>query len=94
MISAAPRVPSPPNLPAELTSFIGREPQIAELRRLLVRSRLITLTGPGGVGKTRLAMRLASKVIERYPGGVIFVELRPVTDPGLVSSPVLAAPGS
>jgi predicted ATPase/DNA-binding CsgD family transcriptional regulator len=84
-------LPPPSNLPAELTSFIGRETQLAELRRLLLKSRLVTLTGPGGVGKTRLALRLAMKVRERFPGGVWLAELGSVSDPDLVDRTVAAA---
>ena len=61
---------TPNNLPAQLSSFVGRERQLAELRRLLRKSRLITLTGPGGAGKTRLALRLAGDVMDRHPDGV------------------------
>jgi non-specific serine/threonine protein kinase len=86
-------VASPHNLPAELTSFVGREPQVAELRRLLRKSRLITLTGPGGAGKTRLALRLASQVLDRYPGGTWLVELGALSDPLLLEQTVAAACG-
>ncbi|HEY1455355.1 MAG TPA: tetratricopeptide repeat protein [Candidatus Dormibacteraeota bacterium] len=82
---------TPTNLPAELTSFVGREPQLAELRRLLRRSRLITLTGPGGVGKTRLALRLVSGVVERFPGGAWLVELAALGDPLLLERAVATA---
>ncbi|HXJ49567.1 MAG TPA: AAA family ATPase, partial [Candidatus Acidoferrum sp.] len=58
---------TPNNLPADLTTFVGREPQLAELRRLLRQARLITLTGPGGAGKTRLAVRLAADLLARHP---------------------------
>ena len=81
------------NLPVELTSFVGREAQLSDLRRLLRRSRLITLTGPGGVGKSRLALRLASGVRDRYPGGLWLVELTSITDPGLIERTVAAASG-
>jgi len=86
-------VTTPHNLPAELTSFVGRERQLAELRRLLRKSRLITLTGPGGAGKTRLALRLVSGVLDRFPGGAWFVELGPLTDPSFVDRAVAAACG-
>src|SRR6266566_2890089 len=86
-------VTTPHNLPAELTSFVGREPQLAELRRLMHRSRLITLTGPGGAGKTRLAVRLASESLEKYPDGVWLLELAPVLDARLLELTVATACG-
>jgi len=86
-------VRTPNNLPAELTSFVGREPQLAELRRLSRRSRLITLTGPGGSGKTRLALRLAAGLLDRYPDGVWLVELSSVTDARLLDQTVASACG-
>ena len=85
---------SPNNLPAEVSSFVGREQQLAELRRLLHRSRLITLTGPGGAGKTRLALRLAGEVLDHYPDGVRLVELAPVTDSRLLEQTVATAFGA
>jgi predicted ATPase/DNA-binding CsgD family transcriptional regulator len=75
-------------LPRPLTSFIGREQELAEARRLLGRSRLLTLTGPGGSGKTRLCIELAAGVAGDYPDGVYFVRLAPVTDPRLVPSSI------
>jgi predicted ATPase/DNA-binding NarL/FixJ family response regulator len=75
-----PPMATPNNLPVELTSFVGREPQLAELRRLLRRSRLITLTGPGGAGKTRLALRLAAEALARKPDGVWLADLAPILD--------------
>ena len=84
---------TPNNLPAELTSFVGREPQLAELRRLLHRSRLITLTGPGGAGKTRLAVRLATEVAERYPDGAWLVDLAPLGDGRLLEHTLAAVSG-
>jgi len=84
---------TPNNLPAELSSFVGREPQLAELRRLLRRSRLITLTGPGGAGKTRLALRLATDVLSHHPDGVWLVELAALTDAGLLDQTIAAACG-
>src|SRR5688500_2740832 len=65
----------PPNLPAPLTSFIGRERELAEVRRLLRRARLVTLTGAGGVGKTRLALAVARALGETFADGVAFVDL-------------------
>ncbi len=72
------------NLPRALTSFIGRDHELAELAQLLPGNRLLTLIGSGGCGKTRLAMQLAAEVVERYPDGVWLAELAALTDPGLV----------
>ena len=72
------------SLPRPLTSFIGRERELAEARRLLARTCLLTLTGPGGSGKTRLCIELAAGLAGEYPDGVYFVRLAPVTDPRLV----------
>ena len=81
----------PSNLPAELTSFVGRESEIAEVERLLESSRLVTLTGPGGSGKTRLAVRAAANVEGSFPDGVCFVDLSGVRDPALVGSTIAKA---
>ena len=81
----------PGNLPAETTSFIGRRRETAEVRRTLTQARLITLTGPGGVGKTRLALRLAADLSRGFRHGAWLAELAEVTDPALVSSALLAA---
>ncbi len=79
---------TPNNLPRPLTSFIGREHELAEARRLLGKNRLLTLTGPGGSGKTRLSIRLAADVAGDFPDGVYFVPLAPVREPGLVPSSI------
>ena len=71
-------------LPAELTSFVGRRHELQETRRLLASSRILTLTGVGGVGKTRLALRMAAEVRRTFPDGVWFVELASLHDPLLV----------
>ena len=71
-------------LPAELTSFVGRRRELSETRRLLASGRLLTLIGPGGVGKTRLALRMAAEVRRTFPDGVWFVELAALQDPQLV----------
>ena len=76
------------NLPQVLTSFIGREREIAEIKRLLPATRLLTLTGAGGIGKTRLAVQAAAEVADAYRDGVRFVDLAPLTDPALVPSAV------
>jgi predicted ATPase/DNA-binding CsgD family transcriptional regulator/Tfp pilus assembly protein PilF len=78
-------VPSPGNLPLQLTGFIGREREIAEVKRLLDSSRLLTLTGPGGAGKTRLALEVVTRTVGDYGGGVYFVNLAPVRDPDMVA---------
>lgn len=84
---------SPANLPRQLTSFIGRESEIAEVKRLLAASasRLVTLTGSGGCGKTRLALQTGNELRADYPQGVWFVELAPVVDPALLPQAVAAA---
>jgi predicted ATPase/DNA-binding CsgD family transcriptional regulator len=71
-----------------LTSFVGREHELTELRRLLARNRLLTLTGPGGSGKTRLAIELATMVVDEFPDGVHFVALAAIRDAGLVPSSI------
>jgi non-specific serine/threonine protein kinase len=83
----------PNNLPAELSSFVGREPQLAELRRFLRKSRLITLTGPGGAGKTRLALRLAAEVLDRHPDGAWLVDLASLGDGRLLEQTIASACG-
>jgi len=72
---------TPHNLPPELTSFIGRERELDEAIKLLRTTRRLTLLGPGGVGKTRLSLRIADAVLDEYPDGVWFVELAPIADP-------------
>jgi predicted ATPase/DNA-binding CsgD family transcriptional regulator len=81
------------SLPRPLTSFIGRERELAQARRLLQDSYLVTLTGPGGSGKTRLCIALAAQVAAEYPDGVYFVPLAPVRDPGLVPSTIAQSIG-
>src|SRR6266568_2759457 len=83
----------PNNLPVPRTSFIGRREQIQEVRRLLARTRLLTLTGAGGCGKTRLALRAAADVSDAYADGVWLVELAALTDPALVAQAVAQAVG-
>ena len=83
----------PHNLPAQLTSFIGREREIAEVKQRLRTSRLLTLTGSGGTGKSRLAVQVASEELDAFADGVWFVELAPLSDPALVPSAVASALG-
>ncbi len=79
-----PVVERPNNLPIALSSFVGRGREISEVEALLAGNRLLTLTGPGGSGKTRLALRVASRVLEGFEDGAWLVELAPLSDPGLV----------
>jgi len=72
------------SLPTEMTSFVGRRRELGETRRLLASSRMLTLTGVGGVGKTRLALRMAAEVRRTFPHGVWFVELASLRDPMLL----------
>jgi predicted ATPase len=81
------------SLPKPLTSFIGRERELAQAKRLLADSYLVTLTGPGGSGKTRLCIALAAAVADDYPDGVYFVPLAPVRDPELVPSTIAQSIG-
>ena len=81
------------NLPAELTSFVGRRGELAEVRRLLAGSRLVTLTGVGGVGKTRLALRAAAGLRRAFPGGVWLVRLDQLRDEALVAQAIAGALG-
>ncbi|MEU3265356.1 AfsR/SARP family transcriptional regulator [Streptomyces bacillaris] len=94
----APTLPPPPpapgNLRARLTSFVGRDPDMAALREDLTRTRLVTLLGPGGAGKTRLSQETAETVAGDWPDGVWLVELAPVDDPDAVPEAVLGALGA
>jgi predicted ATPase len=81
------------NLPVALTSFVGREEELAETVSLLGTSRLLTLAGPGGAGKTRLALQAAATALERFPDGAWFVELAPLRDPDLVPNEVVTSLG-
>jgi predicted ATPase/DNA-binding SARP family transcriptional activator len=92
------QVPAPPplarhNLPAPLTSFLGRDRDLAELERLLGQARLVTLTGPAGAGKTRLAVETAGRMVGRFGDGVWLAELAALADPGLVPVQVMEALG-
>ena len=76
------------NLPEALTSFVGRERELVELKRLLPAKRLVTIQGAGGIGKTRLALQAAVEVIDAYRDGVWMTELASIRDPALVSTTV------
>ena len=79
------------NLPAEATSFVGRRAELAEVRRRLASARVVSLVGPGGVGKTRLAVRAATDLGRGFRDGAWFVELAEVREAGLVTNAVMAA---
>src|SRR6516162_4145320 len=87
------RLPSRHNLPAPLTSFVGREADLARLERLLDQARLITLTGPGGAGKTRLAVEAGTRAVEQFSGGVWLADLAGIADSELVAAQVMEALG-
>jgi predicted ATPase/DNA-binding CsgD family transcriptional regulator len=81
------------NLPVQLTSFVGRDSEVAQVRVLLAGSRLVTLIGAGGVGKTRLALQVAADALAEFPGGVWQADLAPLTDPDVVPVAVARAMG-
>jgi predicted ATPase/class 3 adenylate cyclase len=83
----------PNNLPLQVTSFIGRDREMAEVQRLLGTTGLLTLTGPGGTGKTRLALQVAADLLPEYPDGAWFVELASLSDPDLVPQTVASQLG-
>ena len=83
----------PNNLPKLLTSFVGRDRELGEAIQLLESSRILTFTGPGGTGKTRLSLQVAAEVADDYRDGVFFVDLAPVTDLGVVASRILETLG-
>jgi predicted ATPase/DNA-binding CsgD family transcriptional regulator len=80
--------PAPGNLPADLTSFVDRRAELGEIQRLLSGSRLVTLTGPAGVGKSRLARRVGQRMLPRYPDGVWLVEVGGVAQAALIGHAV------
>ncbi len=85
----------PNNLPAQPTAFIGREAELSVVKKLLLRddARLVTLTGPGGTGKTRLGLQVAADLMDQFEDGVYFVDLAPITTPSLVVPSVAQALG-
>ena len=84
---------TPNNLPQQVTSFVGRQRELAEVRALLNATRLLTLHGAGGIGKTRLSLQLAGDVLDEYPDGVWLVELAPIHDGRLVAQAVASVLG-
>src|ERR1700684_1950056 len=83
------RVSKPPasqHLPTQLTNFVGRQAELNQLRELLSENRLVTLTGAGGVGKTRLAIQMAGQLAREFSGGVWYVDLAPITDAEVVAA--------
>ncbi len=83
----------PNNLPTQLTTFVGRADTLAEAKRLLDNTRLLTLTGTGGTGKTRLSLQLAADALEAFPAGVWLIELAQLTDPALIAQTIATVLG-
>jgi predicted ATPase/DNA-binding CsgD family transcriptional regulator len=92
-VTVLPTAARPGSLPVALSSFVGRERELGELRQALADTRLLTLTGAGGCGKTRLGLRVASELVDRFPGGVWWVELAPLADERLVGAALAEALG-
>ncbi|MEO6748038.1 MAG: adenylate/guanylate cyclase domain-containing protein, partial [Casimicrobiaceae bacterium] len=84
---------TPNNLPQQLTSFVGRERELADVVARIPQCRLLTLVGPGGIGKTRLSLQAAAEVMDQFPDGVYFVELAPVSDARMVPQTVATVLG-
>ena len=93
LLAPAPATTGGGNLPRQLTSFVGRERERADIARLLERARLVTLTGPGGCGKTRLALEVAADAVARLPDGAWFVNLAGLADPARVAQAAAVALG-
>jgi len=83
----------PNNLPQQLTSFVGRDAEVAEVAALLAKHRIVTLIGAGGVGKTRVSLQVGANLLDSFPDGVWFVEFAPVRDPGLVPETIAKSVG-
>ena len=85
----------PANIPVQRTGFVGREKEVAAAKELLLRGdvRLVTVTGPGGIGKTRLGVEVASGLAQRFPGGAHFVPLSPLRDTGLMAAAIVQTLG-
>ena len=86
-------VGNPARLPYPLTDLLGRETEIEALSELLAKQRLVTVTGPGGTGKTRLAIEVARAMLPHFHGGAVFVDLTAISDPSLVCSELIEALG-
>jgi predicted ATPase/class 3 adenylate cyclase len=86
-------IDAPSNLPGDVTTLVGRDAEVAHLREVTITSRIVTLTGPGGTGKTRLALQVARTVRDRFPHGVWFVDLAAVRDADLLESVIADALG-
>jgi predicted ATPase/class 3 adenylate cyclase len=82
---------SPSNLPTQMTTFVGRRREAEEVAELVRHSRLVTLTGPGGTGKTRLSLQVAAQLQAEFSGGTFFVDLSPIGDPALIPTTIAAA---
>ncbi|MEP7082075.1 MAG: adenylate/guanylate cyclase domain-containing protein [Chloroflexota bacterium] len=85
--------PARPSLPGQATTFIGREEEVTRVRELMRSNRLVTLTGPGGTGKTRLSLQVAAEEVDAFPDGVFYVELAPIREPELVLPSIAKAIG-
>ena len=83
----------PNNLPIQLTSFIGREKEIADVKQRLSASRLVTLSGAGGAGKTRLSLQVAAEVIDSFENGIWFIDLAPLSDATIVTNTAVSTLG-
>ena len=83
----------PNNLPLQLTAFLGREDEVVAIRALLERSRLVTLVGSGGVGKTRTSLQVAAELLDRFPDGAWLIELAPLKDAAVIESVIASAMG-
>jgi len=81
------------NLPTQMTSFVGREKEMEEIKQAILTHRLMTLTGSGGTGKTRLSLQVAADLLDQFPDGVWFVELAALTDPDFIPQTILSAAG-
>ena len=84
---------TPNNLPQQMTSFIGRESELGDVRRALAKARLVSLLGAGGLGKTRLSLQAAAEAMDDFPDGVWLVELAPVADPRRVAQAIASVLG-